>query len=96
MKQLIDDYTNAPELENLRDLNAWIAQRRRLQTEFYSALHYYEDLLFPTTHPTPPPSHIEPYVPWVPPPRRGRGRSFTGGRKPRDRRSTVDDDYKPN
>lgn len=98
MKQLIDTYTNATvSISHRQHINAetielWNERQRRLQTEFYSAMHYYEDLLYPTPHAAPPPPHITPYVPWTPPPKRGRGRPSTGGRKPRDRRVHKDDD----
>lgn len=62
-----------------------IKLRKRVEAEFYGELHYLEDLLYsarPAVLPLQPASTTT-IVPYVPAPRRRRGRPSTGGRRPR-------------
>lgn len=99
MQQLVQTYTDAtkPMSKRLagtgRDSAIWLARQRKMQDEFYTAMQYYENLLYAPPPPTTTESQTN-IVPWTPPLTisRGRGRPSTGGRKPRDRRVNRDDD----
>jgi len=61
-----------------------IKDRKRVEAEFYGEMHYLEDLLYATPAVLPlQPASTTTVVPYVPAPRRRRGRPSTGGRRPK-------------
>lgn len=94
LQQYMTDLAESDKRLNELKHQAWLIERRALETRFYAAMRHFESLLYdPPPEPRPavlvspvPPLALTPKV------KRGRGRPFTGGRKPRDRRVNRDDD----
>lgn len=99
MEELLLQYTTdlAESDKRLNELKhqAWLIERRALETRFYAAMQHFESLLYdppPEPRPAMPDPPAPPVPDLTPKVKRGRGRPFTGGRKPRDRRVNRDDD----
>jgi len=98
MDALLQSYMKQapPRIDSGRFRNErYYAALKRAQDEFYSEMHYLDDLLHAAPVLSLPAESTTTIVPYEPAPKRKRGRPATGV-KPRDRRVNAgDDEYKP-
>lgn len=95
MAALLDAYLKRPPPPFLTErfrYERYFARLKQAQTEFYSEMHYLDDLLYASSVLPLPTESTTTIVPYTPLPPRRRGRPSTGGRKPRDRRKRPENE----